>query len=224
MNLWVNLDYASQCTKKNDWTDYPYEVKNSVGFKEHRVISIWSLIMRHYFGNKDTFALEYENAGGGEHFFEIWVDKKAICCFYKNGSLQRFKWNLNSIVEWFEANMSIIMTEEEFPLPVEANSSIEFYNKSSEYDSDEMEEFNRWFDIRQEWCFHHSWFINRDGAFLADVYFRTVKDKIEIEWDNVNEYEGIIFQNPKGIFYVDKQAFCDTINCFISSYRGECIN
>lgn len=175
--------------------------------------------MRYIYGNKYTFAIEFEKEYNDECFFEMWVDKKPICCFTRNGNFQKFKWNLNSLVEWFEDNIKYIIKEEKFPLLIKADSSIDFYNKSAEFDSDDMDEFDRWFDIRQEWYFHHSWFINRDGAFLPDVFFRAVDEKIEIEWDNDDTYEEIIYKFPKGLFYVDKQEFYDTIFNFLQSYK-----
>lgn len=175
--------------------------------------------MIYSYGNKDIFAIEYEKEDNDEYFFEMWINKKPICCFTRNGKFQKFKWNLDSLVEWFENNIKYIIKEEKFPLLINAESSIDFYNKSSEFDSDDMDEFDRWYDIRQEWYFHHSWFINRDGAFLPDVFFRAVNEKIEIEWDNIDTYEEIIYKFPKGLFYVDKKEFSDTLFSFIKSYK-----
>lgn len=177
--------------------------------------------MKNIYGSKSTFAIEYEKENNEECTFEMWVDGKPICCFTRNGEFQKYRWNLSSLVEWFEQNIEYIITEREFPLLIKADSSIDFYVKSSEFDTDDMEAFDRWFDIRQEWYFHHSWFINRDGSFLPDVFFRVVGEKVEIEWDNTYTYEDIIFKFPKGLFYVDKQDFCNTLYRFLNSYKEQ---
>lgn len=175
--------------------------------------------MRYIYGNKYKFAIEYETKDNNECSFGLWVDKKEICSFIRNGKYQQVQCNLSSLAEWFSQNMDDIIREKNFPLPIKANSSIDFYYKSAEFDSDDMDEFDRWFDIRQEWYFRHSWFINRDGSFLADVFFRAVDEKIEIEWDNMNTYEGVVFQYPKGICYVDKKDFYDTLYSFLQSCK-----
>lgn len=171
------------------------------------------------FGNRSLFAIEYENCDEEDSILDVWIENKPICRFYRNGILQKYKWNLTSIVEWFEQNIEYIVNEEKFPLPINANSSIEFYNKSSGFDSEDMEEFDKWYITRQDWCFRHSWFINRNGSFLPEVFFRRVNGKIEIEWDNSCTYNGITYEFPKGIFYIDIQEFCHVINGFISYFK-----
>ena len=171
------------------------------------------------FGNKQELAIEYEIIDE-EGYFEIWVDNKPLCCFCKEGKKQQYKWQLSHIVDWLIKNEQYILDEIEFPLNVDANSSIDFFNKSSEFDSDDVEEFHRWFEKRQDWYFRHSWYSNRAGSFLADIMFRRVGENIEIEWDNTCLYKGIEFINPKGIYYVNNMVFQQVINDFIKDYHN----
>ena len=84
-------------------------------------------------------------------------------------------------------------------------------------DLDDIEQYEK----LQDWMFRHSWFSARAGSFLADVYFRKVKDKIEISWDNRDTFkeEGIVYIYSKGKSSVDICQFSETINSFISVYN-----
>ena len=167
---------------------------------------------------KKELAIEYEVIGE-ESYFEFLVDNKQLCCFLKDGKEQQYKWELSCIIDWLIENEEYILDEIEFPLKVNANSSLEFFNKSGEFDSDDIEEFHKWFEKRQDWYFRHSWYSNRAGSFLAEVMFRRVGETIEIEWDNTCLYEEIDFINPKGIYYIDIVTFQQVINEFIEDYK-----
>ena len=173
------------------------------------------------FGKRKELAIEYEIIGK-EGYFEFWVDDKPLCCFYKDGKKEQYKWELSYIVNWLIENEQYILNEIEFPLQVDANSSIKFLDKSGEFDSDNMEEFDRWFEKRQDWYFRHSWYSNRAGSFLSDIMFRRVGEKIEIEWDNTVLYKGIEFISPKGIYYIDISIFKQIVNEFIEDYKCKC--
>ena len=80
------------------------------------------------------------------------------------------------------------------------------------------DEFDEWFEKRQEWYFRHSWYANRGGSYLPDILFRRVDNKIELEWDNSDLYEGINFINCKGTYYLDILFFQEVIDSFIEDY------
>ena len=173
------------------------------------------------FGKREIFAIEYEMLDMENGYFEMWVNNIPICCFFKNNIMQQYRWNLSYIVEWLNKNISKLLKENEFPLPIKANTSIDFYNKSGDYDSDDIDEFDKWFEKRQEWYFCHSWYSNRAGSYLAEVLFRKVDNTIEIEWDNTSLYDGVYFVNPKGLHYVDIDLFQQIIGDFISDFNAQ---
>ncbi len=176
------------------------------------------------FGIRKVFAVEYEMIDAISGYFEMWVDNKAVCQYEKNSTEWKYEWNLLYIVEWLSKNLTSILCEVEFPLPVSANSSIDFLNKSNEFDSDDIDEFERWFEKRQDWYFRHSWYSSRGGSYLADVIFRRVADTIEIEWDNLDLYKEITFINPKGLYYINSNLFEQVIHDFIEDFMAENIN
>lgn len=170
------------------------------------------------FGIKEFFAIEYEMLNMENGYFEMWVDSIPICCFIKDNTEQPYNWDLSFVVEWLSKNIPNVLKEIEFPLPIKATTAIEFYNKSGDYDFDDINEFNEWFDKRQDWYFGHSWYSNRAGSYLAEVFFRRVGDMVEIEWDNTNLYDGVVFVNPKGLHYIKISLFEQVVSDFISDY------
>lgn len=110
-----------------------------------------------------------------------------------------------------------ILQDDEFPLEVSGDSAAELCELSYKMDLDDIEQYEK----LQDWMFRHSWFSARAGSFLADVYFRKVKDKIEISWDNRDTFkeEGIVYIYSKGKSSVDICQFSETINSFISVYN-----
>lgn len=119
-----------------------------------------------------------------------------------------------------EVKEHYILSDEPFPLPVKGQHSVELLNNCLLFESDNDDEFDAWFDTKQEWEFKHSWFSNRAGSFLPDIFFRRVDDEIEIAWNNESTYtsEGISFINPIGIEYVPLTVFESTIKNFIEDF------
>lgn len=176
--------------------------------------------MRRY-GLKEKFAIEYEMVNSESGYFELWVSNKAVCCFQKDNTMQQYYWDLSYIVDWLNNNRYNLLKEIEFPLPISARTSIDFLNKSNDFDSDDIDEFTKWFEKRQEWYFRHSWYSNRAGSYLAEVIFRRVNDKIEVEWDNTHLYKEIYFINPKGLYYVDIDLFQQVVDDFILDFTDK---
>lgn len=182
------------------------------------------------FGDKNTFAIQYEFEDNpfneisltGETWgkFELFVRGMDVCRYKRVDNETTYQWNLIHIVEWFSENLKSILSEEPFPLPVEGQHSLELLDNCLLFESDDDDEFDAWFDTKQEWEFKHSWFSNRAGSFLPDVFFRRVNDKIEIAWNNESTYssEGISFINPIGIEYVPLGIFESTIKNFIEDF------
>lgn len=182
------------------------------------------------FGDKNTFSIQYEfganpfneNSLIGETWgrFELFVHGVDVCQYKREDSLTTYQWNLIYIVEWFSENLKYILSDEPFPLPVEGQHSLELLDNCLLFDSDNDDEFDAWFDTKQEWEFKHSWFSNRAGSFLPDVFFRRVNGDIEIAWNNESTYssEGISFINPIGSEYVPLGIFESTIKNFIEDF------
>lgn len=173
------------------------------------------------FGIKENFALEYEKYDDEESYFEMWVKGVPVCCFILRGEKWTYRWDLSFVTEWMRENLNHILDEEEFPLPVKGVSSIDFWKKSCEFDSEKDDEFDEWYGKRQEWSWRHSWFSERGGSFLPGVFFRKKGNQIEIEWDSATTYEdeGVTFINPKGLYYIDLEVFKQVVEDFLDDQR-----
>lgn len=149
--------------------------------------------------------------------FELWVGEKDVCKLRNGQGIRSYEANLIYIVEWLCENLQYILSDDQLALPVEGSNVIELYNKSIELETDDETEIDNWFEIRQEWYSRHNWFWNKGGSFLPEVFFRKVKDSIEIVWDNVETYKdrGVEFINSKGIQYVPIVEFKNVICCFL---------
>ena len=170
-----------------------------------------------YFGDPEKFALAYQRIND-ECFLKVWVHKVEVCGYFKQDDTHVYRWNIGETVEWLRENLENILTESDFPLPIKADNSIEFYRESGNFESEDDDEFYQWYDKRQEWFFRHSWYVSRSGSYLPDIFFRRKDNQIEIQWDNEHLYDGVEFINPKGIFEIDPETFKNVITNFIEDY------
>lgn len=163
--------------------------------------------------------------------FELWVNGKELCRFSKNNQEQTYEWNLIHVVEWICENLPIIIHDEEFPLPVKGNTTLELLENSLDFDSENDDEFDEWFSKKQGWEFKHSWFSSRGGSYLPEIYFRRNGSQIEISWNNEGVYNnGISFLFVTGVEYVPIQVFESVLKNFIQDFmkmlrlKTECID
>lgn len=180
------------------------------------------------FGDIYIFSLKYDfrknpfNEKGliGETWggVEFWVKGKELCGFYKDNLERSYEWNLIYIVEWLAENLSVILVEEEFPLPVQGGTTLELLNNSLNFDSEDDDEFDEWFSKKQDWEFKHSWFSSRGGAYLPDAFFRRIGDKMEISWNNDDLYEDISFVHMRGVELIPICFFESVVKAFIHDF------
>lgn len=172
-------------------------------------------------GDVNTFAIKLDEKNSRERELQLIVKNKDILQYQKDDKLLRYEWDLEDIVEWFETNLESIQFEDDYPVPVEGSSGVELYRNSFDFDTEDDEKFDEWYDKVQEWSFKHSWFSARAGSFLADVYFRKIKDQIEISWDNNGLFDNITFIQSSGVYRIETKMFKKVIERFISIYRDK---
>ena len=156
-------------------------------------------------GDKNSFGI-----GVGKDIsayqLSVYIQGNDILQFEKGGVIYTYRWKeCQDIIEWIYENMMYILSDDNFPLSISADSAAEKCEISYKLDFDDIEQY----EILQEWMFRHSWFSARAGSYLADVYFVRNDNMIEISWDNTNTFEedGIKFVFPKGKYEVDKNIF-----------------
>jgi len=181
------------------------------------------------FGDKSLFAIEYEMDRTGEYgpgvaVFMVYINSKSVCTFKRDDVVYEFYWDIKDIVEWFEINLGRIIEEEDgFPLPVKADTAVEFYHNSCDYNSDDEDDLFEWNYTMHDWVFRHTWLSSRAGWYLANLFFRRVGDTIEISWDNTDLYRdvGIEFLNPTGVFYVGIDVLEHVVHDFVETFKRD---
>ena len=148
------------------------------------------------------------------------INNVNIMEFIQNGEHKIVTWDYDELVDYFTQNLKYIMIEDSFPFNVEGNTAAELDN-SVDLDADSLsnDEFIKQYELIYTWRQKHSWLHASGGAILPDVYFRRVKDKIEISWWTSNMYEGITFVNDEGFYYCELEEFEEAVKDFIQSYR-----
>lgn len=157
-------------------------------------------------GEKRNFAIEI---GKDECAYQmsLYIEGKDILQFEIQGKIYPHRWrSLGDIMEWIQENLKYILGEDDFPLvTIIGDSAAQLCDNADKWNVDDCEAC----ELVNDWMFRHSWFSAREGAFLADVFFRKVNDSVEISWDNTNTFksEGVRFIYPKGRYEVEKNAF-----------------
>lgn len=135
----------------------------------------------------------------------MWINNNNICTYNKS---QDCETDLYYIVDWFCDKIEYIVGYDEFPLPVKGNSALELIKNANEFDNNNSLEFNLWYAAKSRWVFNHCWFSARGGSVLPCVYFRRVKNLIEISWDNSFwEKHNIVFNSRKNVFRINVDDF-----------------
>lgn len=167
-------------------------------------------------GDKKIFAIELSKDMEACQM-SLYIDGNDILQFKLNGAIYSYRWNnFSDIKEWFQENLKYILQDDKFPMEVSGSSAAELCERSYKMNFDDIEQYEK----LQDWMFRHSWFSARSGSFLADVYFRKVRDKIEVSWDNRDTFkeEGVVYIFSKGKCNVDICQFLETIKNFILAY------
>lgn len=186
--------------------------------------------MENNFGNPEKFAIQYtllpnpHNERGilkeSWGAFKLIVEGNDICQYTINNETIDYNWNLIYIIEWLCENLHYLLGYDPFPLPVKGENTLELIKNADEYEfdeSDEDDDMYLWYQAKSLWIYKHSWFCNRDGSFLTNVYFRRIGDSIDISWDNVFYREkGIIFVHPRGTSIIAKTEFKGVVIDFLN--------
>lgn len=172
-------------------------------------------------GQPEKFAFEYEKINKNEYIMEMYVGGIGVCTYIKNNNMFKYSWDLTDIIDWLDINLVNILTEEKFPLKTYGTCGVELYNNSWNFDSENIEILEQWYEKRQDWYFKHSWYTSRAGSFLADAFFRRVKNDVEISWNNTATYSEVKFVNPYGCYLVNLDFFKDVINKFTWNIKIE---
>ncbi|WP_168121767.1 DUF5984 family protein [Paenibacillus sp. HB172176] len=183
------------------------------------------------FGGSDRFSYGYKfldnpfNEQGilGESWglFELRINGKDVCKYIQNHRQQTYTWNLIYLVEWLIENLDGAINDSSYPIPVSGNDIFELKRHSEIYLDEDEEDWEKWFELKQDWEFRHSWISARAGSFLADVTFRRNNSDVEISWDNEDLYEEVAYVHLKGAYELPLQEFIDITNRFVKEFLSD---
>ena len=175
-------------------------------------------------GNKDEFGFEIKKISEENHISELkmFVKGQNICAWKKEEE-NRFKsvrWNLDDLIVYLNETLSMLKTDDQFPFDVDGECAAEMDNNSREYEVNSDELMDEYYDKLNDWSYKHSWHHAAAGAILADVFFRRVKEGIEVSWWSDQTDEGIIFKNSFGFTVVPISTYSMVISSLIDEYNG----
>lgn len=172
-------------------------------------------------GDDNIFSLEYSFFNDTrETELSMFIEEKNILAFQQNGKSFTTRWNLDELVFWLR---DFVDNMHEDPYPVDATGEFAAMKDVSArfFDSENMEEFNEYYDKLDEWNSRHRWHTAASGAILADLYFQLVGENVEISWNNEDSEDGVTFDNIIGGYKIKKEIFTGVINEFLRDYAKQ---
>ena len=171
-----------------------------------------------FIGNKSNFAIEYEFIDDTrETELSMFIDCKNILEFRQNEKILTPRWNFEELMLWLRGFIDG-MSEEPYPVEVDGEFAAVKDVNAREFDTDDIEEFDKYYDKLDEWNMKHRWHTAASGAILPDLYFEQKGNTVEISWNNNDLYDGVIFSNILGGARIEKQLFVDVVDKFLKDY------
>ncbi|MBR3195085.1 MAG: hypothetical protein IKF50_00130 [Clostridia bacterium] len=169
-------------------------------------------------GNKSDFAVEYAFFDDThETEIAVYIRNNNILAFKQGGYVLTTKWNLDELVEWLR-NYLNTMEEDPYPVQTDGRYAAEKDINARDFDSENIDDFDAYYDELDAWNVRHRWHPASSGAILADVYFQLVGDSIEVSWNNTDCEEEVEFVNPLGGSVVSRIEFEMTVDGFLKAY------
>ncbi|MBR3341840.1 MAG: hypothetical protein IKG30_09480 [Clostridiales bacterium] len=171
-------------------------------------------------GDKSKFAIGYSFFDDTrETELSMYVEGINLLEYIHDGAKYTTRWNLNDLVVWlsdFLKNMS----EDPFPYDVKGACIAEKDNNARDFDTDDIDEFDAYYDKLSNWNSRHRWHPASSGAYLADVYFALIGSDVELSWDNTDAEDGIEFISQKGYTSIPEEVFKSVMGQFIKEYAN----
>ena len=169
-------------------------------------------------GDKCKFAIEYSFCEGS-HDTEIamYVDGVNILAFDRNGECLTTRWNIDELAMWLRKFIDE-MAEDPFPVECEGQFAAQKDDKAREFYTEDIDLFDEYYQKLYEWELRHRWHSASSGAILADVFFQSAGEYVEISWDNRDVENGVSFKNKSGGAKIPKELFRTTVDSFLKQY------
>ncbi len=127
--------------------------------------------------------------------------------------------NIDDLMAYLESTIQFTDSDIPFPYHVLGDNASELDKEARKYDTDDMDEFDKYYDTLDEWTYPHSWIHAGNGYFIPDVMFRKVDTDIEISWNNENLYDDAKFTSLTGCVRIPCEQYITIIQNTIETYR-----
>ena len=173
---------------------------------------------REIVGNKSVFAIEYVSFDDvNETELYMFVKGENILEFKQNGKTLTSRWDFEDLALWLRIFLDG-MSDDPYPVEVDGEYAAIKDINAREFDTDDDEEFDKYYDKLDEWNTSHRWHTAVSDAILADVYFEKKGNFVEISWNNEDLYDGVVFSHVVGGEKIDKQVFVNVVDKFLKGY------
>lgn len=130
------------------------------------------------------------------------------------------RWQLDEAVEFLD-EFARNSRDEKFPFAdVPGCCLAELEYNARDFDTDDDDEFDRYYDALDEYVWPRSWHHTCGEAVFPFIYFRVVGNDVEISWDNRDAPEGVAFDTVAGHALVPLATFRDVVSRFVAAYLG----
>lgn len=173
-------------------------------------------------GNKNYFSMEIKSICMDIPYYSLYlyIAGNNILEYMFQGEARTFTWHtLSYVVEWIRENWRYIMDETD-KIPYLASNESALQTIKSFLQSATDMQLKTMLEQIQLWYSRHGWFVNRDGAYLANVCFQKIGTYIEVSWDNRSLFamENIQFTSQTGSALIECDVFSSVICDFVSKW------
>jgi len=169
-------------------------------------------------GNPDIFAITYKFCDDTkETELSMYVEGKNLLEFVRNNQKYTTKWNLNDLAFWLRDYIDN-MSNDPYPIDVPGDYAAIKDINAREFDTADDEAFDAYYDKIDNWNQRHRWHPASAGAILADIYFDTINDIVQISWNNQDLEPEVEFTNLLGYVDINKTTFYNVVNEFLQVY------
>ena len=143
-----------------------------------------------------------------------------IMGFIRGETSYTVRWQLDEAVEWLD-EFARNSRDEAFPFPDVSGSCLaELDYNARFFDTEDEAEFDRYYDVLDDYVWPRSWHHTCDEAVFPAVYFRVLGQNVEVSWDNKDMEEGkdFSFISQTGHALVPLATFRDVVSRFVAAY------
>lgn len=174
----------------------------------------------HIVGSPSSFAIGYRFLGD-ERFtvLAMYLNGSNLLGFSEVGTHYTTRWGyLEDLVGWLKAFVEN-MAEDPYPVQVEGEYAAQKDDVAREFDTDDMGEFDAYYDRIDVWTRNHTWRHESGGAVLANVFFEFKNGLVELSWDNRDDGSDIVFDCEFGGGCIDAESFKTVVLKFVDAYE-----